>query len=282
MELIIDNVKKSFGDKLALNISKYVIHKGEIIGLVGNNGAGKTTLFRVALDLLHPDEGKVTIAGEDADGELCAYVTQECEDWKAYTGAYIDSGFLIDYLTPEEYFSFIGKINGISQEDIDKKLIAFEGFMNGEVLGQNTLIRNLSAGNKQKVGIIGAMLHSPRLLILDEPFNFLDPSSQLAMKYMLEQYNKETGATIIVSSHNLSHTFDICTRVTLLEHGVILKDYDKDYADYTSEIEDYFKGNVITDQSQTDAFSEVRGLETDVFKRDNTSELPSEQPVIID
>ncbi len=282
MELIIDSVKKSFGDKQALNISKYVIHKGEIIGLVGNNGAGKTTLFRVVLDLLHPDEGKVTIAGENADGELCAYVTQECEDWKAYTGAYIDSGFLIDYLTPEEYFSFIGKINGISQEEIDQKLIAFEGFMNGEVLGQNTLIRNLSAGNKQKVGIIGAMLHSPRLLILDEPFNFLDPSSQLAMKYMLEQYNKDTGATIIVSSDNLSHTFDIFTRVTLLEHGVILKDYDKDYADYTSEIEDYFKGNVITDQSKADDFSDVRNLETDVFKRDDTSELPAGQSPIID
>jgi ABC-2 type transport system ATP-binding protein len=115
--------------------------------------------------------------------------------------------------------------------------------MNGEVTGRNILIRNLSMGNQQKVGIIGAMLSNPRLLILDEPFNFLDPSSQMAMKYLLESYNKDTQATIIVSSHNLAHTFDICTRATLLEHGQIIMDYDKDYPSLTSDIEKYFKGN---------------------------------------
>ena len=122
------------------------------------------------------------------------------------------------------------------------RLLQFDGFMNGEILGQKTLIRNLSMGNKQKVGIIGAMLHYPKLLILDEPFNFLDPTSQLAMKYLLETYSKEQKATIIVSSHNLTHTLDICSRITLLEHGIILKDYDRDYAMLNSEIEEYFRG----------------------------------------
>ncbi len=239
MNLIIDNLKKTFGDKVALNIDKYIVHSGEIIGLVGNNGAGKTTLFRVILDLLQPDNGTASV---EVDGKM--YVTSKCEEWKSYTGAYIDSGFLIEYLTPEEYFYFIGKVNGLDKDAVDAELSKFEHFMNGEVVGQNILIRNLSAGNKQKVGIIAAMLHKPQLLILDEPFNFLDPSSQLAMKFLLESYNKETGCTIIVSSHNLTHTLDICTRVTLLEHGVVLKDYDKTYADVTSEIEDYFKGNV--------------------------------------
>lgn len=239
MNLIIDNLKKTFGDKVALNIDKYIVHSGEIIGLVGNNGAGKTTLFRVILDLLQPDNGSASV---EVDGKM--YVTSKCEEWKSYTGAYIDSGFLIEYLTPEEYFYFIGKVNGLDKDAVDAELSKFEHFMNGEVVGQNILIRNLSAGNKQKVGIIAAMLHKPQLLILDEPFNFLDPSSQLAMKFLLESYNKETGCTIIVSSHNLTHTLDICTRVTLLEHGVVLKDYDKTYADVTSEIEDYFKGNV--------------------------------------
>lgn len=239
MNLIIDNLKKTFGDKIALNIDKYIVHSGEIIGLVGNNGAGKTTLFRIILDLLQPDNGTASV---EVNGKV--YVTSKCEEWKSYTGAYIDSGFLIEYLTPEEYFYFIGKVNGLDKETVDAELSKFEHFMNGEVVGQNILIRNLSAGNKQKVGIIAAMLHKPQLLILDEPFNFLDPSSQLAMKFLLESYNKETGCTIIVSSHNLTHTLDICTRVTLLEHGVVLKDYDKTYADVTSEIEDYFKGNV--------------------------------------
>lgn len=257
MNITIKGVKKSFGDKLALNIPYYEIHTGEIIGLVGNNGAGKTTMFRIILDLLHADEGEVTIHGNAGEMESCgavaegvspdtpvAFVTSQCEDWKLITGAYVDSSFLIEYLTPEEYFRFVAKVCGLSDDELSERLAAFENFMNGEVMGQGKLIRNLSMGNKQKVGIIAAMLSHPRVLILDEPFNFLDPSSQLAIKYLLESYHRKYGATIIVSSHNLTHTFDICTRVTLLEHGLILKDYDKDYAQLTAEIEEYFKGNV--------------------------------------
>jgi ABC-2 type transport system ATP-binding protein len=243
MNITIENLTKHFGEKEALNIQRYDIHSGEIIGLLGNNGAGKTTLFRILLDLLHADTGTTIIHGTLPDGSYASFDTAKNEDWKRYTGAFIDSGFLIDFLTPEEYFSFIGKVNNISQSVINEQLLQFEGFMNGEVLGRNILIRNLSMGNQQKVGIIGAMLANPKLLILDEPFNFLDPSSQLAMKYLLENYNKETGATIIVSSHNLTHTFDICTRATLLEHGKIIKDYSKDYATLTTEIEEYFKWN---------------------------------------
>ncbi len=243
MNITIENLTKHFGEKEALNIQRYDIHSGEIIGLLGNNGAGKTTLFRILLDLLHADTGTTIIHGTLPDGSYASFDTAKNEDWKRYTGAFIDSGFLIDFLTPEEYFSFIGKVNNISQSVINEQLLKFEGFMNGEVLGRNILIRNLSMGNQQKVGIIGAMLANPKLLILDEPFNFLDPSSQLAMKYLLENYNKETGATIIVSSHNLTHTFDICTRATLLEHGKIIKDYSKDYATLTTEIEEYFKWN---------------------------------------
>ena len=241
MNLTIENLTKSFGEKKALDIDRYSIHSGEIIGLVGNNGAGKTTLFRIILDLLHADSGCVTIDGF-VDGRAVSCDTSKSEDWKAYTGAFVDAGFLIDYLTPEEYFRFIAKISGISDEVLNDRLLQFDSFMNGDVLGQKTLIRNLSMGNKQKVGIIGAMLHYPKLLILDEPFNFLDPTSQLAMKYLLETYSKEQKATIIVSSHNLTHTLDICSRITLLEHGIILKDYDRDYAMLNSEIEEYFRG----------------------------------------
>ncbi|MCQ2095501.1 MAG: ABC transporter ATP-binding protein [Bacteroidaceae bacterium] len=228
----LDNVKKTFGETVALSIDSLHINEGEILGLVGNNGAGKTTMFRVLLDLLKPDYGECRIGD---------FVTSRCEDWKSYTGSYIDNGFLIDYLTPEEYFSFIAKVNRLSKDELDDRLRQFGDLMNGEVMGQNKLIRNLSAGNKQKVGIISAMLHNPGLIILDEPFNFLDPSSQLATKYILEDYNKKTGATIVVSSHNLSHTIDICSRVTLLEHGVIIKDYSKDYENLNTELSEYFE-----------------------------------------
>lgn len=231
----LDNVKKAFGSNVALDIEQFKIEAGSILGLVGNNGAGKTTMFRVILDLLKPEEGKVSIVTDET-----VINPAESEEWKSFTGAFIDSGFLIDYLTPEEYFAFICKIDGISKEELDAKLARFADFMSGEIIGQKKLIRNLSAGNQQKVGILAAMLRNPQLLILDEPFNFLDPSSQMAMKHMLEEYNKQTGATILVSSHNLSYTLDICTHVALLEHGKIIKDYPKSDSEAIKEIEEYF------------------------------------------
>lgn len=240
MKIELTDIKKSFGDKVALNIDSYEVNDGEVIGLVGNNGAGKTTMFRVILDLIKPESGVALLDGINP---------AVSEEWKEYTGAYVDSGFLIDYLTPEEYFSFIAKITNMTAEELEERLHSFKGFMNDEVLGQNTLIRNLSMGNKQKVGIIAAMLTRPKLLILDEPFNFLDPTSQLLIKQIIEKYNQDTGATIIISSHNLTHTIDICTRVTLLEHGRIIKDYDKTtHKDIISEIENYFIENMKIDE----------------------------------
>ena len=235
----LDNVKKTFGDKVALAIDSLKIEGGEVLGLVGNNGAGKTTMFRIILDLLKADLGETRIDN---------YITSECEDWKAFTGSYLDSGFLIEYLTPEEYFSFIAKVNGISKDELEERLKKFEDLMNGEVMGQNKLIRNLSAGNKQKVGIIAALLHNPQLIILDEPFNFLDPSSQLAIKYILDDYNKQTGATILISSHSLSNTLDICTRVILLEYGEVIKDMKKDEEDVTAVLKQYFESSLHHEQ----------------------------------
>lgn len=230
----INNLHKNFGDKKAVNIESYTIHQGDMLGLVGNNGAGKTTLFRLMLDLLQADGGNVTINDIDV---------KTSEDWKNFTGAFIDDGFLIGYLTPEEYFYFIGKMCGLKKEEVNERLIPFERFMNGEVIGQKKFIRNFSAGNKQKIGIISAMLHHPQLLILDEPFNFLDPSSQLTIKHLLKKYNEEHGATVIISSHNLNHTVDVCSRIALLEYGVIIRDIRNENNSAEKELEVYFNVN---------------------------------------
>ena len=227
----ITDLQKSYGSKRAIDIARYSIADGDMLGLVGNNGAGKTTLFRLILDLVKADTGTVSIAGTD--------VTRT-EDWKDITGAYIDDGFLIDYLTPEEYFYFIGRMYGLKKDEVDRRLQPFERFMNGEVLGQKKFIRNYSMGNKQKIGIISAMLHQPRLLILDEPFNFLDPSSQSIIKHLLKRYNEEHRATVIISSHNLNHTVDICPRIALLEHGVIIRDLQNRDNSAERELEAYF------------------------------------------
>ena len=229
--ITISNLKKAFGQTIASDIPSFQVNDGEILGLVGNNGAGKTTLFRMLLDLLKPDEGSVM---------LDSFNPAESEEWKASTGAYIDEGFLIDFLTPEEYFAFIGKITDMTQEAVDERLKDFERLAAGEIFGQKKLIRNLSAGHKQKVGIIAALFNKPQLVILDEPFNFLDPSSQNILKHVLTDYNKETGATILISSHNLQHTIDISTRITLLEKGVVIKDLSNTEGSAKTELENYF------------------------------------------
>ena len=238
--LTISNLTKSFGTKVAVNIADYVIPQGTMLGLVGNNGAGKTTLFRLILDLLKADEGSVHIGDVDVS---------KSEEWKQHTGAFIDDSFLIDYLTPEEYFYFLGRAYGLKKEEVDACLAPFARFMSGEVLGQKKLIRDFSRGNKQKIGIIGAMLHRPSLLILDEPFNFLDPSSQSVIKHLLAEYNKETGATILVSSHNLNHTTDVCPRIALLENGIIIRDIDNATHTAEQELESYFNVNFAEEET---------------------------------
>ena len=230
--ITISNLKKAFGETLACDIPELTINDGDILGLVGNNGAGKTTLFRMLLDLLKPDEGQVALDGINP---------AESEQWKAATGAYIDEGFLIDFLTPEEYFAFIGKITDMTQEQVDERLKDFERLAGGEIFGQKKLIRNLSAGNKQKVGIISALFNKPKLVILDEPFNFLDPSSQNILKHELTSYQQQTGATILISSHNLQHTIDISTRITLLEKGRIIRDMSNHDGSVREELENYFE-----------------------------------------
>ena len=230
--ITIKNLKKSFGENCACNIPELTINKGEIIGLVGNNGAGKTTLFRLILDLLKADEGGVELKGVKVN---------ESEEWKHFTSALIDNGFLIDFLTPEEYFTFINRVSGIKDCNLDDIAQRFEHFTGGEVFGRKVLIRNLSAGNKQKVGIISTLITTPEILILDEPFNFLDPTSQNLLKKMIESYNRETGATVIVSSHNLTHTVDISTRILLMEHGELKRDIVKVDEESIKELNEYFQ-----------------------------------------
>ena len=264
----IENLKKQFGETCACDIPSFTINDGDILGLVGNNGAGKTTLFRLLLDLLKADEGSVSYVFSLPDGEPSGTVASagmsgtvasagmsgtvasegtvtitptESEAWKQHVGAYIDEGFLIDFLTPEEYFAFLGKVSGISQQEVDARLQQFERFANGEVFGQKKLIRNLSAGNKMKVGIISALFRRPKTVILDEPFNFLDPTSQMVLKHLLHDYANETGSTILISSHNLQHTVDISTRIALLEHGKIIRDLSNNEGSAASELQEYFE-----------------------------------------
>lgn len=240
MKINISQLKKTFGKKLAVSISDLSIGADTILGIVGNNGAGKTTLFRLMLDLLKPDTGYVEMT--ITKGDLSTFTTKINidEEWKIYTGAYIDNSFLIDFLTPEEFFEFIAKVNGINKEELYEKLKEYAPFMNGEIMGQNKLIRDMSAGNKQKIGIISALINSPQLLILDEPFNFLDPTSQSTLKEILSAYKQKNNATILISSHNVAHTIDISDRILVMEKGEIAKDIYNSGKETKKELESYF------------------------------------------
>ena len=222
--ITIDKLKKNFGEKVAVDIEHYEINQGDMLGLVGNNGAGKTTLFRLMLDLLKADDGKVIINDIDVS---------QSEDWKSITGAFIDDGFLIDYLTPEEYFYFIGKMYGLKKEEVDERLIPFERFMSGEVIGHKKLIRNYSAGNKQKIGIISAMLHYPQLLILDEPFDGLDFDSTEFLYEVLVQY--KSYGSILMTSHIAESISRVCDEAYFLEDGH-LKLLQSDLDDWLNEV----------------------------------------------
>ena len=260
----INQLQKNFGEKKAVDIEKYSIYQGDMLGLVGNNGAGKTTLFRLILDLLQADLGNVTINDIDVSKN---------EDWKQFTGAFIDDGFLIDYLTPEEYFYFIGKMYGLKKEEVDERLLPFERFMSNEVLGQKKFIRNFSAGNKQKIVpdeppffphyVCGPRtVRSPRTFwrASASTFNFLDPSSQSIIKHLLRKYNEDHHATVIISSHNLNHTVDVCPRIALMENGVIIRDIQNENNSAEKELEDYF--NVRVEEEIEEEKMEMTAQET--------------------
>ncbi len=231
MDIKIENLKKTFGQKVAVDIDNYLIKEGTMLGLVGNNGAGKTTLLNLVLDLTRADTGQVTM------GDV---VTSETEDWKDWTGAFMGDSFLIPYLTPREFLMFAGRISRMTPDEVDKKLQDFTDFAGPEIFHEPKLIRNLSAGTKQKVGIAAALLTTPKVVILDEPFNFLDPSSQVKLKTLLTAYHEATNATIIVSSHNMQHTVDICPRIALIEDGRIIRDLHGTPEENNRELESYF------------------------------------------
>ena len=231
----IKELKKVYSGVIVVNIPQLEIRKGESVGLVGNNGAGKTTLFRMMLDLIRPEAGEVLSNNESVAGH---------EHWKNYTASYLDEGFLIDYLTPEEYFYFIGGLHQQTRAHVDDFLAGYADFFNGEILNRGKYIRDLSKGNQTKVGIASCMLQNPELLMLDEPFANIDPTTQFRLKNMIKDANRK-GVTTLVSSHDLNHITDVCDRILLMEKGKIIKDIATN-SSTLAELEAYFAiGNAI-------------------------------------
>lgn len=227
----IKDLKKIYKNVSVIDIDQLEIRAGECFGLVGNNGAGKTTLFRLMLDLIQASSG--TVHFEDS-------LVSENENWKAVVGAYLDENMLLTYLTPDEYFETLRKIYGMSATDLADHIAQFEVLFNGEITGKKKYIRDLSKGNIKKVGIAAALMNNPQAVLLDEPFENLDPSSQSKLKRLIEEYKTQKNTSFLISSHDLNHVTEIADRIVVLEKGSILKDL-ADKSRMVSELEAYFE-----------------------------------------
>ena len=224
------NLKKSYAKNVVLDIDLLEIPKGQAFGLVGNNGAGKTTMFSCLLDLIKPTKGIVT------NNEINV---RESEDWKTFSSAYLDESFLIGYLMPEEYFYFIGELRNVKEKEVNEFLKQFEDLFNGEILGGKKYIRDLSKGNQKKVGIVAALIGSPSVIILDEPFANLDPTTQIRLKKIIKKLSTYNRVTVLISSHDLQDVTEVSERIVLLEKGKIIKDI-KTSEKRLKELESYF------------------------------------------
>lgn len=232
--ITINNLSKVYETKKVLSIENLEFPKGQTIGLVGNNGAGKTTLFSLILDLIEPSSGFVSIDQEKVN---------ESEQWKNKVGAFIDETFLIGYLTPEEYFYFLGELRGQSKANVDEFLKNFTDFFNGEILNAKKYIRDLSKGNMKKVGIIGALIGTPAIIILDEPFANLDPSTQIKLKNLIRDWSQNLDSTFLISSHDLAHTTEVCERIVVINKGELVRDIQTS-PETLRDLEQYFAEQV--------------------------------------
>ncbi len=226
----VKEISKKYGKAEVLNIQSLEIPTGESFGLVGNNGAGKTTLFNIMLDLVRPTTGAITNNNIQVN---------ESEEWKTFTSSFIDETFLIGYLTAEEYFEFIGDLRGMNKGDVQSFLVQFDEFFNGEILGKKKYLRDLSKGNQKKAGIVAAMMGNPKVVILDEPFANLDPTTQIRLKKIVKELTEDRDVTVLISSHDLSHVTEVCERIVVLDKGNVVKDIQTSQATL-KELETYF------------------------------------------
>ena len=230
--ITVSELTKKYGQQTVLDLPDLEIPKGQSFGLVGNNGAGKTTFFSLLLDLIQPTTGHIVSNGVEI---------QSSEGWKPFTSAFIDESFLIGYLTPEEYFYFIGELRGQSKADVDALLEGFEDFFHGEIINQKKYLRDLSKGNQNKVGITATFIGNPEVVILDEPFANLDPTTQIRLKKIIRELTAKREVTALISSHDLVHVTEVCERIVVLDKGRIVKDIQTS-PETLRELETFFGG----------------------------------------
>jgi len=206
--LCTDNLTKKYGDFYALKGVSLTLNCGDIYGLVGRNGAGKTTFFKCVMGLARPSAGEVEIAGER----------------RSLNSARKQMGFMINpsfysYLNPHENLNYLCRIKGIRKKDEAARLLKLVGLE-----GVTKPYKAFSLGMKHRLGIAGALLGSPDIVVLDEPVNGLDPQGIIDMRNLFKDVHTQTGTTFIISSHILSELDLVATRFGFIDEGVLLKE----------------------------------------------------------
>ena len=211
----VKNVTKTYGSFTALFNISFRVDKGEVLGILGPNGAGKSTLIKILTSFHYPNKGNVEIFGKD--------ITQNSKEILQNIGYIPEKLALYQELSVNEYLNFISEIKGIEnpKKEIDKSINIFK-LQNVK----NKLISTLSKGFKQRVGIAGALINNPKLVILDEPTNGLDPNQIIEFKEFLKELAK--NSTILFSSHILSEVESICKRIIIINNGEIIADDTKE------------------------------------------------------
>ncbi|MFW9925613.1 MAG: ABC transporter ATP-binding protein [Candidatus Thorarchaeota archaeon] len=208
----IENLVKSFGELIAVNDLTLDVRVGEIYALLGPNGAGKTTTLKMLMGLLDPDSGRACVFGVDSK--------ENPVEIKNLVGYVPEDQQLYDSLTPRELFDFIASIRKLPQETITKRMREFVKALDFEQY-YDKMIVTLSQGNKQKTMLIAALLHRPRLLILDEPFSSLDVRSAKIMKDIV-RIHAENGGSVLLSTHVMEVAEGLCDRVGIIDEGILI------------------------------------------------------------
>lgn len=211
----VENLIKKYGDVKALDGVSFEMREGEVVGVLGPNGAGKTTLLRILVTFLEPDKGEVLIDGLDISDAL------NHEKIKSKIGYLPEHAPLYEDMTVREYLEFVGKMQGISDDDLNERVTEALGKC-GLKEKKNYEISTLSKGYRQRTGIAQALIHNPKIVILDEPTTGLDPNQRIEIRDLIKEIGKTK--TVILSSHILPEVQSTCSRVLIINKGRIAAD----------------------------------------------------------
>ncbi|HUO41548.1 MAG TPA: ABC transporter ATP-binding protein [Methylomirabilota bacterium] len=208
----VNHVSKSFGDRRAVATVSFSVQGGEVLGLLGPNGSGKSTLMKTIVGIIKPDTGSIRVLGTDVASDPVAI--------KGMIGYVPESPRLYEFLSGAEYLDFVAEIHGLAKGERHERIVEFLKALDLEGR-ENELIHGYSQGMKQKLAIIAALLHHPRVLILDEPLNALDPRSARIVKDLLHKF-RDNGIPTIFSTHVLEIADAMCDRIIIMDGGHLI------------------------------------------------------------